>query len=118
MGKHFAGKSKTIREYLKPKLGLTKDQKKFLLNGEYGYILSQSFEEGNRNVDEMIKKYSHYNYLVLAGRPKNENGSLVERMENKLISENYTVEIFEVIKSDDENYYNEKANEIHEWLRQ
>jgi len=115
MGRHGIGKSATIREYLKPKLGISKDHKKFELNNKKGFILSQSFEEGKREPEIMITKYCHYTYLVLAGRPIDEDGSFTETVKELLIKEKYSVEIIEIIYSD-KKHYEEKATDIIDYL--
>jgi len=115
-GTHGIGKSATIREYLKPKLGISKNHKKFELNTKKGFILSQSFEEGQRDPIIMIAKYCHYTYLVLAGRPINEDGSLTQKVKELLIKENYNVEIVEIISSE-QKHYEEKATIIFDYLK-
>ena len=115
IGTHGIGKSATIREYLKPKLGISKNHKKFTLNNEKGFILSQSFEEGKREPEIMIAKYCHYTYLVLAGRPINEEDSLTETVRDLLIKEKYSVEIIEIIYSD-KKHYEERATNIFDYL--
>jgi len=116
VGKHGIGKSATIREHLKPMLGISKNQKKFTLNNNKGFILSQSFEEGKREPSEMIAKYCHYTYLVLAGRPIDEKNSLTETVKDLLIKENYEVETVEIIHSN-KQHYEEKAKEILDYLK-
>ena len=115
IGRHGIGKSATIREYLKPKLGISKNHKKFELNHKKGIILSQSFEEGKREPEIMINKYCYYTYLVLAGRPIGEDGSFTEIVKELLIKEKYSVEIIEIISSD-KTHYEEKATNIFEYL--
>lgn len=115
IGTHGIGKSATIREYLKPMLGISKNHKKFILNNKKGFILSQSFEEGKREPENMVDKYCHYTYLVLAGRPIHEKGSLTETTKEKLIKENYNVKIVEITESN-KKHYEEKATVIFDYL--
>lgn len=75
VGSHYAGKSKTINVHLKQKLGIAKHEHKFTRNGKAGFILSQSFEEADRDVDYVIKKYVAYDLLVLSARPAHERPS-------------------------------------------
>lgn len=117
VGSHFAGKSKTINVHLKPKLGLTEKAHIFQLKGKDGFILSQSFEEADRDVDYVIEKYSnHYHYLVLAARPKDELNSSLEEALVKLSDAGYTVHTAIINGNNPEKYYSEKADEILRYL--
>jgi hypothetical protein len=84
VGSHYAGKSKTIRKYLKPKLSITEHEHKFTRNGNDGFVLSQSLEESDRDVDDLIKKYMDYDLLVLSARPANEMPSSLNELKVKL----------------------------------
>lgn len=118
MGRHFSGKSKTIKEYIKQKLELaSKNHKRFILNEKEGYVLSQSFEEGDWDVDYMVTKYSKYTYLVLAGRPKEEENSLSQEVEDKLRLKGFTIKIFHVESGKDESFYEDVASKAYDWLR-
>ena len=117
VGKHFAGKSKTINVYLKPKLGLSVHEHVFELNGQPGFILSQSFEESGRDVDYVIEKYGNrYTYLVLASRPADEVGSNLEEAKQKLSHVGYNVSIVEIEPKQPDEYYKNKASNILEIL--
>ena len=112
VGEHYAGKSKTINEHLKPKLQIDRPEHKFLRNGKEGFILSQSFEETNRDVDFVVGKYPHYELLVLSARPANESNSYLETAESELKKKGYQVDLVYVNKTKDESYYDDKADEI------
>lgn len=117
VGSHFAGKSKTINAYLKPKLGISEKAHIFTLKGNDGFILSQSFEEADRDVDYVINKYcSYYHYLVLAARPKEENPSSLEEALVKLSKAGFNVHTVIVNGENAENYYDSKAQEIVSYL--
>ena len=87
VGKHYAGKSKTINNHLKPKLKIGKRKHKFSRNGKEGFILSQSFEEAGRDVDFVVSKYSHYELLVLSVRSADESNSCLDEAKSKLEKE-------------------------------
>jgi hypothetical protein len=129
VGIHHAGKSKTINNYLKPKLRIGKRQHKFWLSGKKGVVLSQSREEasmqrgfalsqsleesGNcKEVVKIVRKYSHYFLLVLAARPGDEPHSCLNRLKSNLKSAGYAVNVVEVIKGQPEQYYRESAGKI------
>ena len=116
VGSHFSGKSKTINVYLKQKLGLSEKSHIFNLKDKEGFILSQSFEEAERDIDYVIKKYSYYHYLVLAARPKNETPSDLEEALVKLSAAGYTVHTVIINQEIEESYYDTKANEIIRYL--
>ncbi|TOQ86470.1 hypothetical protein CGG86_23225, partial [Vibrio parahaemolyticus] len=84
VGSHYVGKSKTINQHVKPKLGLSQKAHKFERNELQGYILSQSFEEADRDVDYVVEKYAQYDLLILACRPKNETPSDLVEVTKKL----------------------------------
>jgi hypothetical protein len=115
VGKHYVGKSKTINVHLKPKLGIGRKQHKFTRNGKAGFILSQSFEEADRDVDYVIteKKYLGYDLLVLSSRPADETASCLNELRTKLNSAGYSVGEVLVQHNDD---YATKADEILEHL--
>lgn len=117
VGSHFAGKSKTINVYLKPKLGIGQKDHIFTLKGNDGFILSQSFEEADRDVDYVINKYcGHYHYLVLAARPEGESQSNLNEALAKLSSAGFNVHTVIVNGGNAENYYDSKAQEIFRYL--
>ncbi len=112
VGSHYVGKSKTIRQYLKPKLGIGRNKHKFSLNGIAGYILSQSFEEADRNLDKTIQRYNIYGLLVLAARPSNEKKSFLKELKLKLHKAGFVVSEVLIERTDEESYYEHKASEI------
>jgi hypothetical protein len=66
VGKQHSGKSTTIRE-LKSILGKEMDGfHRFKHIGKRGYILSTSFEEAGRDVEETINRLANYDLLVFA----------------------------------------------------
>ena len=89
VGPHFSGKSKTIKKYFKPLVGLSGNQRTFDLNEKPGIVLSQSLEEkrlgrvlsqsieekGTADVEEFLSRYLFCQWLVLAARPLTEHGS-------------------------------------------
>jgi hypothetical protein len=118
VGSHYVGKSKTINIHLKPKLGIGRFHHKFFRNNQIGYILSQSFEEADRDVDEFVKKYSHYELLVLSARPPSETPSCLTEIQSKLGNSGYRVNLVRVIKvlENSDRYYNDRSDEIIEYL--
>ncbi len=113
VGYHYAGKSKTINKYLKLKLEIGTDEHKFTRNGMGGFILSQSFEESNKVVDEMIDKYAKkYDLLVLPARPADEKISCLNPVSSRLKANAFRVSEVSVVRNNPENYYDGKADEI------
>lgn len=112
-GEHFAGKSKTIREFLKPLLGMTTNEHKFIRNKKSGYILSQSFEESDKDVDDIINRYApYYDLLVLAARPASEAGSKFNELSSKLKKRGFDILEHNVIADQPDSFYKQKANDI------
>jgi len=99
VGSHHVGKSDTIRNYLKPLLKQTNGKPLgqhhhiFELDGKKGYILSQSLEEGGRDVNATVKSLLEYEYLVFAGRPVTEAGSEVHALQLSLQTAGFAVSI-------------------------
>lgn len=112
VGSHYVGKSKTINKHLKPKLGIGEREHKFTRKNQNGYILSQSFEEADRSVDDVINNYSGYDLLVLSARPANENPSSLEEAKKKLSGAGYRVSEVFINHDVNDTYYNGKADEI------
>ena len=116
VGRHFAGKSKTLRGYVKPKLEIDVDKHQFTRNGQSGFVLVQTCEEAETDVKERVKKYSGYDLLVLAARPANESLSHLAELEVKLKNAGYRVRIVNIVKpqnaDDNDEYYGGKADEI------
>jgi hypothetical protein len=115
VGKHYVGKSKTIREYLTVLLKVEHDDHKFWLREKAGYILSQSFEEAKRDVVSTIKKYSDYDLLVLAARPESEPGSKLNELQKVLAKKSYSVRLIIIEKGDD---LKERARAAFNFLKQ
>jgi hypothetical protein len=115
VGKHRVGKSKTIREYLKPKLGIGKDARIFSRNGQRGHILSQTLEEPKRkrSGQEVVTKYSNYDLLVFSARPVTDGRSQLTELSKALKDNGYRVNIVDVAGKDQPTrYFDAKANEI------
>lgn len=116
VGKHYAGKSKTLKEYLKPQLGIGINKHQFIRNGQSGFVLAQTCEEANRDVKETVTKYCGYDLLVLAARPINEPGSCLAELEAELKKAGYQVKTLDIVKPEKDQYKNDyyggKADEI------
>jgi hypothetical protein len=69
VGAHHVGKSLTINQHLKPMLKISQEAHIFKLDGKKGFVLSQSAEEAERDVEATVEKYADYDLLVLAARP-------------------------------------------------
>jgi len=111
VGRHHAGKGKTIRLYLKPKLGIDTNVHKFTRSGQSGYVLAQSFEEADKDI-LIIVNYSHYELLIPAARPAHETPSCLVGLKAKLEEEGYRVSTVDVVRTSNEAYYEQKAEEI------
>jgi len=133
VGTHHAGKSKTINEYVKPKLRIRKRQHKFWLSGrtgavlsqsreeaagQHGFILSQSLEEAGQGnyVADFVRRYSRFQLLVLAARPSNEIPSCLPRLRLELRSAGFKVNVVNVISGQPERYYKDIAEQVLEYL--
>ena len=116
VGSHFAGKSKTINKYLKGKLKIGQREHKFIRNNQNGFILSQSFEEAERDVDYVVKNYAVYELLVLAARPAYEDHSCLIEARAKFSSAGYRVSEVIINQNSDETYYEDRADEILKYL--
>ena len=112
-GRHFAGKSKTIKKYFKPLIGLTSRQRNF----SNGRVLSQSLEErGLDSVKNFISRYGDFKYLVCAARPDGEIPSLFRALKIELERIGYTVFTVLIEENQKEKFYKSKANEIYNYL--
>ena len=112
VGSHLVGKSRTIREHVKPRLGIGTDSHIFARNGQAGFVLSQSFEEANRDIAGTVSRYSHYELLVLSARPAHEDQSCLAELTAELEIAGYVVSTVEITAHLDDAYYDEKANEV------
>jgi hypothetical protein len=129
VGSHGAGKSKTINKYLKPKLRLRERQHKFLLAGEGGTVLSQSREEAagqqglimSQSPEEagkgeliaaLVRKYSRFNFLVLAARPSTDPISCLRQLRARLRDAAYAVSVIDIAPGQSERYYKERAGAV------
>ena len=117
VGEHKAGKSKTIREYLKHMLGIKENAHKFMLkDGRKGYILSQTFEERSESIEELtekLKKYENYDVLILPVRPKEDKFSFYEEVRKVLTYFGFEVK---EVRIEVGPYYKSKAGEIYRLL--
>lgn len=131
VGSHFSGKSKTIKKYFKPLVGLQENQRAFNLMGHTGTILSQSVEEKGLgrvisqsieekqppNLNDFLSKYLEFKWLVLAARPENEKKSFLKEIIAMLEKHGYSVAIINVTKGQPESFYKNRAKEIFEHLQ-
>jgi hypothetical protein len=112
VGKHYVGKSKTINKYVKPKLGVGAKGHIFTYKGQSGFILSQTFEEAEREIEATVHKYSGYDLLILAARAPGENPSCLNELIETLEQADYQVSTVDIVKAPNEDYYEGKADEI------
>lgn len=104
IGSHFSGKSRTINEFLKKKLNIKKDAWTFKISEKKGCIHSQSPEESGRDPEEIIKKYAHCHFIVLAARPDNEQPSKLNAIRRSLGNHGFEIHEIFITKGDEENY--------------
>src|SRR5277367_1687034 len=91
VGAHLVGKSFTINDNLKPLLNIDPGAHVFKIKDKAGYILSQSLEEADREVEETIEKYAGYDLLVFAARPYSEPDSKLKLMRTMLNKSSFNV---------------------------
>lgn len=113
VGHHFSGKSKTINQYLKPLLKIGPHAHIFSINGWRGFVLSQSSEESNQNVQQLIEKYSHFDLFVLACRPETDEHSNLKAAQIALKKASFKVDVV-AVRSHEEAP--DKAREIFDLL--
>jgi len=126
VGPHFSGKSKTIKKYFKPLVGLSGNQRAFDLNEKPGIVLSQSLEEKRlgrvisqsveekrvSDVKEFLSRYLFCQWLVLAARPSTEVGSHLKEILSILKASGFSVLVVEVAKDQSELFYKHRAAEM------
>lgn len=127
VGSHFAGKSKTIRKFFKPLVGISGNRRLFQIGQHEGAVLSQSLEErfgnghvlsqsleekGLVDVHEVVTNYQRYQRLVFAARPSSEPRSLYGALKSALERRGFTVATVNVVKEQEDAFYVERAHEI------
>jgi hypothetical protein len=102
VGAHHTGKSETINKHLKPLLGIGYDDHKFVLNGQWGFIYSQTDVESKRDILVRIKIMIEMSYelIVVAARPKTEPGSKLSQLCDLLRDEKFQVKMVEIENRD------------------
>lgn len=115
-GKHWAGKSKTINDHLKPLFGISLKSYTFWLKGKRGFIISQSIEESGRPIEILIKKCSGFDIVIVATRVSTDNATKHELVNNKLEKNGFKTKTFIITKHEKENYYTGMAKEIFDSL--
>jgi hypothetical protein len=113
VGHHFSGKSKTINQYLKPLLNINTHAHIFHVNGWRGFVLSQSSEESEKDVHQLIEKYSHFDLFVLACRPESDERSNLKAVQNALEKASFKVSVVAIHTPEEAP---DKAREIFELL--
>ncbi|NOR56869.1 MAG: hypothetical protein GQ531_11785 [Sulfurovum sp.] len=109
VGSQDSGKSTTINKHLKPKLGIK--EKAYLFWKKQGYVMSQSIEESNINLDSLLKKCIDKKFVVLAARPDNERRTELTLF-TKILKENgFDVKPF-TLKERTDNHQNIQSDEI------
>jgi hypothetical protein len=132
VGSHFAGKSKTIKKFFKPLVGISGNQRLFQIGQHRGAALSQSLEErfGNghilsQSLEEkglvdvrcVVANYQHYERLVFAARPSTETRSLYGMLKSELESRGFSVATVSVVRNQPDSFYAERAQEILQHLQ-
>ncbi|MBI4438194.1 hypothetical protein HY631_04550 [Candidatus Uhrbacteria bacterium] len=132
VGPHHSGKSRTLREFLKPLLRISSRARRFLLDARTGAVLSQSLEERVPNgavlsqtleerrvasTDAFIARYGHFTYLVCAARPPEEPGSLYTPLITALERQGFSVFTVRVNPGQPASFYEARAHDIVEYLR-
>jgi hypothetical protein len=127
VGSHHAGKSKTIKKFFKPLVGISGNRRLFQI-GQHkaavlsqsleerfgnGHVLSQSLEEkGLVDVRGVVANYQHYERLVFAARPSSEARSLYGTLKSELESRGFSVATVSVVRNQPDSFYAERAQEI------
>jgi hypothetical protein len=132
VGSHFAGKSKTIKKFFKPLVGISGNRRIFQLGLHEGAVLSQSLEErfgngvvlsqsleekGLADVRGVVANYQQYERLVFAARPSNEARSLYATLKSELETRGFLVSTVSVVRNQPESFYAERAQEILQHLQ-
>ena len=127
VGHHYAGKSKTIKKFFKPLVGISGNRRLFQIGPQHcavlsqsleerfgnGHVLSQSLEEkGLADVRGIVSNYQHFERLVFAARPSNEPCSLYGKLKSELESRGFSVATVSVVKDQPGSFYAERAEEI------
>ncbi len=127
VGSHYAGKSKTIRKFFKPLVGISGNRRRFQIGGYDGNVFSQSLEErfgnghvlsqsleekGLAGVRGIMADLQHYERLVFAARPSSEAGSLYGKLKAELESRGFSVATVNVVRNQPDDFYRERAQEI------
>ena len=126
VGPHFSGKSKTIKMYFKPLVGLSGNERTFTLQNHAGTVLSQSLEEKRlgrvlsqsmeekhvSSVSAFLSRYLNCQWLVLAARPSSEPGSHYKEIAAILKRSDFDVLTVEVSAGKPEIFYEQRAAEI------
>jgi hypothetical protein len=127
IGSHYAGKSKTIRNFFKPLVGISGNQRFFQIGPDSGAVLSQSLEErfGNghilsqsleekklADVAGVVASYQYYERLVFAARASCETRSVYDKLKSELKSRGFSVATVSVLRNQPDSFYAERAQEI------
>ncbi|WP_319543614.1 hypothetical protein [uncultured Pseudodesulfovibrio sp.] len=111
VGEHFAGKSSTINDFLKPRLGIP-NKNKFIFKSEYkGFIYSQSFEECKANIESRLDKIKQYDILIISARPRWEKPSDLNELIAGVTRRGFTYQEFFITKGieTEATYYEHQA---------
>ena len=114
VGSHYAGKSRTLKKFVKTKLGIGEKELYFRRNGLSGAILVQTFEEAKRDIEDSMVRYGHHDLLIFAARPEHETPSCLVELKTALEEFGFHVGTVSIIKTKTttDTYYREQAAEI------
>jgi hypothetical protein len=114
VGSHYSGKSRTLKKFVKPQLGIGEKELVFRRNGLSGVILVQTFEEADRDIQAAMIRYGHHDLLILAARPEHETPSCYLELKAALEKADYLVRTVHIIKTKTttDAYYREQADEV------
>jgi hypothetical protein len=119
-GEHFAGKSATINNHLKPLLGMKPKARFFNFKDKYrGLVLSQSYEEKRIGIDDLEGRLKGLNIVVIAVRPRWARRTSINEVTNTLVKLGFNkYQEFFITKGmpNELNYYAFQANAMYTFL--
>ena len=112
VGEHGSGKSRLIREFLKPLCGMTINQQYSVVNGRRLWIKSQTLQEAQSDLTALLNKLDKCDSLVMPSWPMEKGSPSLKDVISAIKSHGFDIAVIEWVRANNDKVCKAKANDI------
>lgn len=113
VGEHASGKSRLIRQFIKPLLGMSAKQQHTVVDGRQIWIKSQTLQEAKTDISS-LKRFEPYDSLILPSWPKGRGTPSLDQITNAIQAIGFRIEIVHWSRADDDSLCNKIAKKVYD----